>query len=114
MDTAPLPLPGHLPPLPLPSGLDQVHITEAKVRGCMGKSNQSGLGFGLETSGATLAGEEGGWEDAMPTWVMIEEVKEEEHTHTHAQTYRNHTHLSLWLRAGKCHLGGCVNCVCFM
>lgn len=44
----------------------------------MGKT-MSGLGFGLKTSpGATLAGGKGGWEAAMPTWVMMKEAEEEE------------------------------------
>ncbi len=60
----------------------------------MGKFNQSGLGFELETSpGATLAGGEGGWEGAMPTWFMMEEVKEwETHKHIHTCTH-THTHI---------------------
>ncbi|KAF3701564.1 hypothetical protein EXN66_Car017252 [Channa argus] len=38
----------------------------------------SGPRFGLRTSsGATLAGGEGGWVAAMPTWVMIKEAEEE-------------------------------------
>lgn len=69
------PLPRHLPPLPLPSGLDQVQITQAS-----GKAGEQDpirvLGFGFETSPrAALAGGQGGWEAAMPTWVITEEQR---------------------------------------
>ncbi|KAM7376766.1 hypothetical protein PAMP_006474 [Pampus punctatissimus] len=82
MAAALLPLPRHLPPLPLPSGLDQVQIARAsgKVGGVVVVVvvKGRGPGFGLETSpGATLAGGDRGWEAAMPTWVMMEEVEEQ-------------------------------------
>lgn len=76
MDTDLLPLLRHLPSLPLPSGLDQFQITQAQR--VWGNYPIYGLGLVFHASpGATLAGEQRGWEAAMPTWVMMDEMDEE-------------------------------------
>lgn len=91
---------------------------------------------GLETSpGATLAGGKEGWEAAMPTWVMMEEVEEEvevdedkelKHQVKLGAGGRPHAAVSLLphtqrkitptshsgLGAVECHLGGCVCGLC--
>ena len=86
---------------------------------------KSGPGSGLESSpGATLAGGEGDWDTAMPTWVMMDEVEEEEVDEgaktsgeeggggtcccqsASTRTQKNLIQLPFWLQGGECHLGG--------
>lgn len=73
MDAALLPLPRHLPPLPLPSGLDRVQIAQASGKCWWEGDTPVSVGLGSKPVLGPLWLEEWEvWEGAMLTWVVIE------------------------------------------